>query len=80
MALSVRENEALYSVCRALVVKLQAGTAIADTGTDIPVIADFPGCHAIANTTAQIAALLNRAERDKQAVEGGYRARILPET
>lgn len=66
MALEFSEIEALLSVARALCVKIQAGTAIADTGTDLPAIADFPGMHAAANTTAKIAALLNRHEQEKE--------------
>lgn len=71
MALEAREIEALISVARAFCVKIQAGTAIADTGTDIPVLADFPGRHALCSTTAQIAALINRHEREKEGRDIG---------
>jgi len=82
MALQYNEMEALFSVARAFCVKLQAGTAIADSGTDIPVVADFPGMHSVANTTAKIAALLNRHEAEKESSES-RRKRIvgaLPES
>jgi hypothetical protein len=60
MALEQKEIDAVFLVARAFVKKLQAGSAIADTSGDIPVIADFPGMPQGYTTTALIATAINR--------------------
>lgn len=61
MSLNNREVDAIVQVAASFISKLQAATAIADTGGDVPVLADFPGAgHGAYTTTATISALINR--------------------
>jgi hypothetical protein len=64
MSLENRQIDELIQVARVFCQKLQAGSAIADTTTYIPVVGDFPGLPTNVNTTAKIAVLVNRYFRE----------------
>lgn len=71
MSVNVREIDQCMLALRGFCRKLQDATAIADTGGDVPVIADFPGATASGlATTAIITTLVNRYFAERQESDG----------